>query len=131
MPTTPWRAHGSVDPDREYRALVSFIKLKQYRTIPRFFRYSGEIQNQLSQTSGVIGYSLRAQLVRRQFWTLSVWDDEQALTAFVGTSPHARVIQDLRGRFGQTAFVRWSVKGAAVPLNWEDAVVRIEQDRKG
>ena len=88
MPATPWKALSSAAPDREYLALLSYLELKRFRMIPRFLRYSNEVQRQLSQTSGVVGYSLLAQLLRRHFWTLSVWDDERALMAFVSTRPH-------------------------------------------
>ena len=49
--------------------------------------------------------------------------------AFVSTIPHAQVMQDLIGHIGQTAFLRWTVKGDAVPLKWKKALAR--HRRKG
>lgn len=42
--------------------------------------------------------------------------------AFVSTIPHAQVMQALIGHIGQTAFLRWTVKGDAVPLKWKEAL---------
>ena len=35
-------------------------------------------------SSGAIGYFLRAKLLSRYFWTLSVWENERALDGFRG-----------------------------------------------
>ena len=37
------------------------------------------IQRQLRASRGLIGYSLRARLAVKRFWTLSAWEDEAAL----------------------------------------------------
>jgi hypothetical protein len=49
----------------------------------------------LRANSGLIGYSLRAQFAARRFWTLSVWEDEAVLQAFVTAPPHAAVMKAL------------------------------------
>jgi len=45
--------------------------------------YSTRIQRQLRTSSGLIGYSLRARLASKRFWTLSAWEDAATLQAFV------------------------------------------------
>ncbi len=128
MPTTPWKAYRSVKPDGEFLAFLSYLPLAQFRKLPQFFRHSRDIQAQLDHAVGLIGYSLRAQLFRRHFWTLSVWEDDQALLDFVTTTPHAKVMENLQGHMAATNFVRWTLKGASVPPDWKDALLRYRQE---
>jgi quinol monooxygenase YgiN len=47
---------------------------------------------QLASAEGVLGYSVLARPLSKQFWTLSTWKDEAALHAFVQYPPHVRII---------------------------------------
>ncbi len=113
MPTTPWKAYRSVKPEEEFLALLSYLPLARFRKLPQFFRHSRDIQT---------------QLFRRHFWTLSVWEDDQALMDFVRTTPHVQVMENLQGYMGATTFVRWTLKGASVPPDWKGALVRYRQE---
>lgn len=128
MPTIPWKAYRSVKPDEEYLALLSYLPLARLRQVPQFLRHSSDIQTQLDHAVGLIGYSLRAQLFRRHFWTLSVWEADNALMDFVRTTPHAKVMENLQGHMGETRFVRWTLKGASVPPDWKGALLRYQKE---
>ena len=67
MPATPWKSFGTPAPGSEYLALLSYLRLKRYRTIPRFGGYTRRIETQLREARGLIGYSLRAKLLTRDF----------------------------------------------------------------
>ena len=125
MNPSKWKSFASADADREYLALLSFLPLKRYRMIPRFIKYTSEIERQLSESRGLVGYSLQAQLLSRQFWTLSVWEDEKALMEFVVKSPHGPVMQSLLPHMAATKFMQWKIKGAAIPPNWNEAKERM------
>jgi hypothetical protein len=86
--------------------------------------YSTRVRRQLSTSPGLIGYSLRAQIVAKRFWTLSVWEDAAALQAFVSGPPHVAIMKALAPYMGVTRFVRWNVKGSELPLTWDDALRR-------
>jgi heme-degrading monooxygenase HmoA len=93
-----------------------------------FFRDVQGVRAQLARSEGLVGYALRARPLRREYWTLSVWESERALLAFVKEQPHGGIMGSLRGRMGATKFVRWRV-GAADPLpGWEDAMRRAAAD---
>jgi hypothetical protein len=124
MPTKPWVTFRRPDPEREYLVLLSELPLKRFRDLAAFSLYSWRIQGQLRQTPGLLGYSLLARILRRQFWTLSVWDGEAALQQFVVEPPHSHVMLALREKMGQTHFVRWRMRGADFPPQWEDAFTR-------
>ena len=77
---------------------------------------------QLSSAEGLIGYSLLARPMVKNFWTLSAWQDEAALDAFIRHPPHVRLMTSLTPHMGPTKFTKWTVKGAALPLLWDDAL---------
>jgi len=72
----------------------------------------------------LIGYSFKARLLVRHFWTLSVWVDDASLQAFVNAPPHRDMMQALVPHMGPTRFVRWTVRGVDVPVGWEEALDR-------
>jgi len=72
----------------------------------------------------MLGYSVLARPLSKRFWTLSVWKDEAALRNFVQCPPHMRVMTALTPHVGETKFARWTVKGAQLPLSWDDALHR-------
>ena len=110
MPALPWRFFGSTQTDRRYVALLSFLPLKHSWRIRWFLLHTMRIMNQLSKTRGLVGYSFRAQLLAKHFWTLSVWEDEPALTGFVQAQPHAQIMDVMLPHMDETKFVTWSVK---------------------
>lgn len=121
----PWKMLTEPRQDRDYVALLSFLPLKRYRTIPKFLWLTFETQRQLRQSKGLIGYSLHAEPFRRQFWTLSVWEDRQSLMDFVGEIPHSRIMQSLAPHMGKTKFVQWQLAASGIPPAWNAAKARM------
>jgi heme-degrading monooxygenase HmoA len=129
MVPSRWKPFPRSAADRQCLALLSYLPLKTYRVIPAFIRYSRETQRQLETAQGLIGYSLQAQILARKFWTLSAWEDEAALMSFVHHPPHSEIMDALAPQMGRTAFVRWTVGSAQLPLNWRDAMKRFYDQR--
>ncbi|SPF43715.1 putative integron gene cassette protein [Syntrophobacter sp. SbD1] len=127
MPTTPWTTFRQPDGDREYLVLLTELPLRWFRDLPGFFGHTLRIQSQLRSTSGVIGYSLLARVFRKRFWTLSVWEDEAALKAFVAQAPHLTAMRSLRGKMMNTRFIRWRIRGSEYPPKWPEALGRLTQ----
>jgi hypothetical protein len=123
----PWLALRPVEKDREYLALLSFLPVNRYSRIPLFMRSTFQIQRQLKGTAGVIGYSLRAEIFSRRFWTLSVWEDSAPLMDFVARVPHSESMKAMAPFMGKAKFTQWKILGSAVPLRWDEAVARMEQ----
>src|SRR5438445_11928870 len=91
MPVTPWKTCELPLPGTSYLALISYLPLKHFRAIPKFFRFTYEIMSQLRSSPGLIGYSLDARPFARKFWPLSVWRHQKALMGFVTAIPHGRI----------------------------------------
>lgn len=124
MPKTPWKSFLAPQLGRSYLALISYLPLRHYRAMPKFFRSTTEIMGQLSSAPGLLGYSLEAHVFSRQFWTLSAWQDQQSLIDFVRHLPHSRIMQDLAPHLGKTQFAQWQVSATEIPLDWSAAKAR-------
>jgi quinol monooxygenase YgiN len=124
---SPWIKFAPADPHREYLALLSYLPLNKYSAVPSFFRFTFQIQKQMRATPGAIGYSLRAKILSRNFWTLSVWQDQKALMDFVAKIPHAEAMRAMTPQMGPTKFTQWKVAGSSLPLNWDEAMQRSQQ----
>ncbi len=131
MPVSPWRTVGTPDPNSDVVALLSYLPLKSYWHVLPFFLYTAQVMKQLASAQHLLGYSLLARPLLKRFWTLSAWENADALRAFVQYPPHVRVMAALTPHMDKTRFVRWTVKGSQLPLRWDDALRRLENDRGG
>jgi heme-degrading monooxygenase HmoA len=124
----PWQEITKPDADREYLALLTFLPLKGFRGTFALIRRDREVAAQLHDTPGVIGFSFRALLLRHRFWTLSAWEDEESLMAFVGKPPHRDAMEALGPHMAETSFTRWKVPGSEIPLNWDRALAHTSKE---
>ncbi len=125
MPASRWKSMGPLDPDEEYLVLASSIPTRHLSSTWRMFRGARLVRRQLAETDGVVGFSLLARPLRKQYATLSVWTGEGALAAFTTRSPHAELMADLAGEMATTRFERWTVDGSAGPPSWAEALRRL------
>jgi hypothetical protein len=105
--------------------MASRLPLRSYRSIPQFMVLTASVIAQLERTTGVIGYSLRAQPMSRTFWTLSAWTGQAELDEFVRTMPHLSVMVRLRPHMAATRFTTWTVPGTLLPIPWPQAAERL------
>jgi len=125
MVITAWKSYGKLDVEREYLILLTFLPRKNFWSILTFFRYVGRIQKQMDRSRGLLGYSMKMQLLGRKAWTLSVWEDEPALQEFVTRSPHLDTMRKPILQPGKSRFVRWKLVGSSVPPKWEEALTHL------
>ena len=83
------------------------------------------IRKQLRTAQGLIGYTLWAKPLSKRYWTLSVWESEEALHSFMVDSPHVEVMKDLGPRMEPTKFVQWQARGLTEPPTWDEALARL------
>jgi hypothetical protein len=93
--------------------------------MPAFLRATMAIRTQLAGASGLIGYSLDAHLAGKTFWTLSAWESQNVLDAFSQADPHRSRVSAIRPRMRPTTFRFWTVRGADLPVSWDEARRRI------
>ena len=125
MPALPWKSFATPESNREYPALLSHLPLATFRAMPKFFGFVSEIRRQLAESEGLIGYSLDAHPLAKEFWTLSVWEDRDSLWRFVHRLPHSQAMQDLLPHMGETGFFHFEVNGSSVPPDWQETKRRM------
>ena len=128
MPASPWREFAEIEQDREYLVQLSYLPLLRYRSLLQFAKWLLAIQRQLNQTDGIVGYSLLAHPIQRDFWTLSVWLGKAALNNFFRSAPHAEAMKSLRMHMGETRFIEWTISGSALPPDWDNALKRFDEE---
>lgn len=79
------------------------------------------------RSPGAVGVTLEAHPLRKEFWTLSQWRDQESLDAMVRAEPHASIMARQRGVMAESAFRFWAAP-ADVPPTWEEAKRRLEED---
>lgn len=112
MPDLPWTARAEMEPGTGYLVMASHLPLKRITATVRFFRAVSAVRKQLATAEGLLGYTLRAKPLARDYWTLSVWKDDGALRQFMRTPPHVQVMTSLKPVMGPTKFVTWTASAA-------------------
>jgi hypothetical protein len=125
MAASPWKQFTEMEPDREYLVLASVLPLKRLGATPKMMGLASSVRRQLKDTPGIVGYSLDAKPFAKLYFTLSVWNDDPALQAFVMESPHVEVMSTLADEMHDTKFVRWTISGSAPRPTWAEAKQRL------
>jgi len=112
MTSSPSGTSSGSATDRPSSRRISHLPLKRITATVRFFRAVSAVRRQLATAEGLIGCALRAKPLARDYWTLSVWKDDNALRQFMRTSPHVQVMTSLKPLMGPTKFVTWTVSAA-------------------
>jgi hypothetical protein len=124
MPDLPYQAIHKIEPDKKYTVMLTYLPLTRYKILIIFVMFVVRIMNQLKKSPGLVGYTLRAGIFNKKFYTLSIWQSEKDLRNFVEKSPHSKARTSLKGNMGKTAFHQWEIKGNLLPLSWDQALTR-------
>jgi quinol monooxygenase YgiN len=104
--------------------VATFLPVRRWRDVLAFFRMASQVEQQLRGTTGVIRYGVRADVLHKRFWTLSVWTDPEAMNAFVRAEPHRTAVTRFAAWAGEgAAFVLW--RSVDAPLDWDEALLRL------
>ncbi|MGW3286196.1 DUF3291 domain-containing protein [Streptomyces sp. NPDC001002] len=131
MPTIPWMPGTAKDgadggePVGPPLVMASRLELRSLLGVPRFFLLSLVIFQQVRRSPGLIGASLRAEPLKKTFWTLSAWRDQEALNTFNRTDPHAKSVRGLRPGMKGSVFVFWNAEPGQLPITWDEAQRRL------
>lgn len=121
-----WQQLIDVDPDTDYLVILTHYPLKAGRRTSRVLSYVRLIQRRLERCEGLVGFAFRANFYRQQVWTLSVWQDQAALRAFLDDVIHEQASEDLTAYVEDAVTRQWWVAGREVPPSWEDALAQLD-----
>ncbi|MGY1813866.1 antibiotic biosynthesis monooxygenase family protein [Blastococcus sp. SYSU D00820] len=96
IPDLPWTADQLGEGPGV--VLVTRLRLRRLRDVPAFLATSLAIRRQTAASPGARSLHLRAQPLARTFTTVSWWDDDAAVRAFVRSEPHRGAMRRWGGR---------------------------------
>ena len=108
----------------EFHCVATFLPVRSWTSMIPFLRMSGRVEKQLKQTRGLARYSVRADFLRKRFWTLTVWKDKKFIDSFVQLEPHAEAVRKFKDWAGEgAAFVEWSTANSSI--DWDIAMQKL------
>jgi heme-degrading monooxygenase HmoA len=85
------------------------------------------IKTQLDGQPGFIGQSLRANMPGRERWTMTVWEDEASMLAFVVSDAHLAAMGQSTTVIDGVYSAAWWVDAEELPVSWSDAVEKLNE----
>ncbi|HEY6369624.1 MAG TPA: DUF3291 domain-containing protein [Candidatus Sulfotelmatobacter sp.] len=104
-------------------ASVTRLRIRALRFVPAFLWRTFLTQRQVERAPGFFGGRLLIDS-GLTFWTLTVWENEQAMKAFRGSGAHARVMPRLAEWCNEAAYAHWAPTGDPIPA-WGEAYERL------
>jgi heme-degrading monooxygenase HmoA len=127
MPALGWKSVSSVPAESEPYVMASRFEVRSLPDSFRFFAKSLSAWSQVRRAPGAFGAALLAHPFQRVYYTLSAWEDRDALYAFAKTEPH-KSIMNLRSVMRQSTFTFWTIPATGVPVSWAEAKRRIDEE---
>jgi hypothetical protein len=115
IPDLPWTAEHLGDGRGVVMVTHLHLHLRRPRDVPAFFRDSLAIRAQAAAALGARSLYLRALPLARHSTTVSWWDDQAAVVAFVRADPHRSAMRRRGPRCGSSATGRTPAPPAPSP----------------
>ncbi|MFD9098286.1 DUF3291 domain-containing protein [Streptomyces collinus] len=125
MPTLPWTVPNTPPPDTDVHVFASRFETRTRWGALRFFLRTPRVWRQVSHAPGAHGAALKAQPLRRTFWTLSAWESADALRAFARSGAHAPASQGLARQMRDAKYATWRASSDDLPVSWQEAFRRL------
>ena len=110
---------------KEFVCVATFLPLKCWTDLIPFMMLSRKVLKQIKNSKGIANYAVKADLPKKNFWTLSIWNDTESLKQFVPQEPHATAIKKFTEWAGEgSAFVEWTKPSKEI--NWSEAMIKLE-----
>lgn len=122
----PWTQVRPIDPETDYVASVTHLRPKSRRSTPALFRGAGKATKQLKGADGVVGFTTWVRPMRREYWTITLWEDEASIAAFARSGDHGELMRRLSKDLEVAGSVRWVRAGRDGRPTWDEAVRRME-----
>jgi hypothetical protein len=108
-----------------YIHVATFLPLKSWRYMFSFQRLSSKVLKQIKESEGAVNYAVKAYFLKKHFWTLSIWKDNNSLRHFIMEEPHATAVRKFTGWAGEgSAFVEWTSPNNTI--YWPEASKKLE-----
>jgi heme-degrading monooxygenase HmoA len=96
-----------------------------------FWENVWRIERALPEQPGLLGYSLRQELLGNKAWTMTAWRSEEDLRRFVASPLHRQAIDATPPALVDSRFVRVARTNGQLPLRWDEALEELSRGRQG
>ncbi len=122
---TPLAREGGLSPDQPVLVVLSAV---EHRPGMRsdFFKDTKAVLATMPDQPGLIGYSVRFELLGNRAWTMSAWKDEASMRAFVRSPEHRAAVRRSHQTAQNIRFVSFEIPLQALPLSWLEARKRLD-----
>jgi hypothetical protein len=128
----PWGAASQPPADGGAGGAGAYVMASKFELTsswrsPAFMTAAIPAWRQARRSPGVLGVTLRAQPLRRTYWTLSAWTDKAALYAFARAEPHRTIMKRVRPWAKTATFRFWTADASQLMPDrlWAEAERRI------
>ncbi|MCB9676178.1 MAG: DUF3291 domain-containing protein [Alphaproteobacteria bacterium] len=95
-----------------------------------FADHVAAVNAQMDAQPGFVARALRARILGRERWTLTVWEDEESLLEFAyGAGAHATAIGDAGTVIEGVYSAQWEVEPEDLPIPWDVALEHLAAER--
>lgn len=91
-----------------------------------FDDYTRKVAASIERSPGLVGFSMRREILGDEAWTMSIWTSPEAVEAFVRSDLHLDAMEAASDAIRRTRFRQFELPASAVPLSWDDALARFE-----
>ncbi len=105
---------------------VTRLRLRALRFVPGFFLHAIRANAQVRRASGFLAGALLPDR-RWTFWTMTVWDSQQDMRAYILSGSHKAAMPKLLHWCDEASIVHWEQADACLP-SWQEADRRMRQD---
>jgi len=106
-------------------ASITRLRIRSLWFLPQFFLHTSRSGKQARSSPGCLGVNVR-KTQGLTFWTLSVWESEDSLRAFLAQAPHRSAMPKLFHWCDEAAVAHWAVTTREIP-DWPAATAKLLQ----
>lgn len=105
---------------------VTRLRVRSWRFLPAFLVTAFRAGGQARAAPGSLAVKVLNDS-RKTFWTLTCWETEAAMRAFMLAQPHGPAMRKLLEWCDEAALVHWTQESAEVP-SWTEAHRRMQEE---
>lgn len=104
---------------------VTRLRLRSIFYLPAFFWHAIPSMSQAKRATGNL-QTITRQQGATVFWTLTVWEDEASMRAYMTSGAHRQAMPKIAQWCDAASVVHWQQDSPTLPT-WETAVQRMQQ----